>query len=106
MSASCCTVCEQDAGAFRLALRFRDAIVEHRHVRVRHEHVCLTAATGTVARLGRLDLLHVLPQRIIFRDLVHHQIAVAQNGGQQVIEVVSHAAGEKTDRFHPLGLLQ
>ena len=37
---------------------------------------------------------------------LEQQIAVAVDHGEQVIEVVGHAAGEKTDRFHLLGLLQ
>ena len=37
---------------------------------------------------------------------LEQQIAVAVDHGQQVIEVVGHAAGEQSDRFQFLGLLQ
>jgi hypothetical protein len=65
---------EQDSGAPRLALRLRHAIVEHRHVRVRHEHVGLAAASGAIARLGRPGFLH--RALALIRDHPHHRLVV------------------------------
>ena len=40
--------------------------------------------------------------RAFDRRLGQEQIAVAENGGEEIIEVVRHAAGELTESFHPL----
>jgi len=37
-------------------------------------------------------------------ERVLQQLAVPQNDGQQVVEVVRHAAGEPSDGLHLLGL--
>ena len=55
---------------------------------------------------GRLNLQQIRAQRILLRDLVEHQVAVAENRGQQVVEVVRDAAGELADRLHLLRLAQ
>ena len=38
-------------------------------------------------------------------EILQHQLAVPQNDGQQVVEVVRHAAGQLSDGFHLLRLL-
>ena len=59
---------------------------------------------GALAR--RLNLLEVRAQPIALRDLVEHQRAVAEDGGQQIVEIVRDAAGELPDRLHLLRLAQ
>ena len=41
-----------------------------------------------------------------FRDDVQQDIAVADDNGQQVVEIVGDAAGHSADRLHLLGLPQ
>ena len=55
---------------------------------------------------GLMDLLEVGPQRIARAQVGEQQLAVAVDDGQQVVEVVSHAARQTPDRFHLLGLLE
>jgi len=42
-------------------------------------------------------------QAIIRAELLHHQIAVTHDDGDDVIEVMRHAAGELADHFRLLG---
>jgi hypothetical protein len=39
-------------------------------------------------------------------EVLGHQIGVADDGGQQVVEIVGDATGEPADRFHLLRMLQ
>ena len=60
---------------------------------------------GSVGRLG--DLLDVLANAgVSFSETVEGELAVAADRGQQVVEVVSHAAGELADGLHLLCLAQ
>ena len=57
------------------------------------------------ARGGLLDLLGVASQaRVVLAG--DEELAVAGDGGQQVVEVVRDATGEPADRFHLLGLAE
>jgi hypothetical protein len=58
------------------------------------------------ALAGVPDLLDVSPQRVIGAKLLEQQLAVAQDPGEQVVEVVRDAAGKLADRFHLLGVAQ
>ena len=58
---------------------------------------------GAHARL--LNLGEIDPAPIVGIEIVQQQLAVAQDDGQQVVEVVGHAAGQLPDRFHLLRLL-
>src|SRR6185437_9362193 len=69
------------------------------------QHQELASKRGR-AVAGLLDLFQAPAIGIGQIETLEQQIAIAVDHRQQVIEVVSHAAGEKTDRFHPLGLLQ
>src|SRR5947209_18949668 len=53
-----------------------------------------------------MDLVGVLAARIGGAEVLEKQVRVACDGGEDVIEVVSDAAGEPADRFHLLGLPQ
>ena len=50
------------------------------------------SAMSALARIGRIEV-------------GQQQLAVAENHGQQVVEVVRHAAGQPADGFHLLRLL-
>ena len=54
----------------------------------------------------RPDLLQVLPERILLRHVVQHQVAVAEDRREEIVEVVSDAAGERADRLHLLHLAE
>ena len=60
-------------------------------------------ARGTRAR--PLDLRHVDLARIVGIEIVQYQVAVPENHGQQIVEVVRDAAGQPPDGFHLLRLL-
>ena len=70
----------------------------------------LNASSCRVSAAARspadLNLHQILPQRIFLRHVVEHQAAVAEDRGQQVVEVVRDAAGELADRLHLLRLPQ
>ena len=51
---------------------------------------------------GRADLGDVLRFRALHPDVVEQQIAVAEDRGQEIIEVVRDAAGQLAERFHLL----
>ena len=52
------------------------------------------------------DFLNRLPLRIAFRQVLDEHVAVAVDDGQQVVEVVGHAAGQAADGFQLLRVLQ
>ena len=61
---------------------------------------------STAARVaGLLDLLHLAARRRR-QVLAEEQLAVAEDDGEQVVEVVGHAAGQPSDRLHLLGLAE
>ena len=55
---------------------------------------------------GFLHFFHAGAQRIAGLHLVEHQLAVAFDDGEQVVEVVGHAAGQPAHRFHLLRLAE
>ena len=55
---------------------------------------------------GVQDLVHLRGHRRVRLDAVRHQLGIAADRGQQVVEVVRDAAGEPADRLHLLGLAQ
>ncbi len=64
----------------------------------------LAGQRGRAVRVG-LDLLDVVVVAVAGRVPQQHQVAVADDRGQHVVEVVRHAAGELADRLH-LGRLR
>ena len=57
------------------------------------------------ALAGLQDLADVAAQRVGARELVEHeQLRIADDHGEQVVEVVRDAAGELADGFHLLRL--
>ena len=52
------------------------------------------------------DLPDVDRRRVVGPEVLQHQLAVAEDGRQQVVEIVGDAAGEAPDRFHLLRLQQ
>ena len=98
---------------------FPDEASEHRP-HVGHDHVQveqrrlddLLAAEGQQlareprgARARLLNLRDVRLARIVRIEIGQQQLAVPQNHGQQIVEVVRHAAGQPSDGFHLLRLL-
>ena len=69
----------------------------------------LNASSWRVSPAARspafLNLRDVRLARIVRIEIRQQQLAVAQNHGQQIVEVVRHAAGQPSDRLHLLGLL-
>ncbi len=61
---------------------------------------------GGSTMCGAFDLLDVEPEGIAGAEAVQHQIRVAKDGGEHVVEVVRDAAGQPPHRFHLLGLPQ
>ena len=55
---------------------------------------------GAKRRLGELP--NTLRRMLVKRN----KIEIADHRGKHVIEIMCYAAGELTDGFHPLGLLQ
>ena len=55
--------------------------------------------------VGRLDdLVGIEPAWIVVLERVHHELAIAADRREEVVEVVGHASGQSADRFHLLGL--
>src|SRR5690606_36000414 len=57
-----------------------------------------------LARLA--DFLDFLLDRAVAVQVIEQQIAVAQDDGEQIVEVVRHTASERPDGFQLLGLPQ
>ena len=57
------------------------------------------------ADAGLLNLRHVRLAGVVDGEIIQQQIAVPENDGQQIVEVVGHAAGESSDGLHLLRLL-
>lgn len=55
---------------------------------------------------GLEDLLPVMAQGAIRRERVHHQLSVAADDHEQIIEVVGYAPGQLPDGIHLLHLRQ
>src|SRR5207245_2121992 len=79
------------------------------HLRLHH----LAAAEGqklagqnSRAVGGVQYLLHARAQLMPFTQIVQHHAAVAADYGEQVVEVVRHAAGQPADGFHLLRLAE
>ena len=52
---------------------------------------------------GVLDLLDIGPDRVRGPELLEDKVGVAQDSGQQIVEVVRDAAGQPANRLHLLG---
>ena len=52
---------------------------------------------------GVANFLDLVSDLAFHRALGQEQIAVAENGGEKIIEIVRDAAGQLTERFHALG---
>ena len=62
---------------------------------------------STVARSGGLaNLVEILPLAVLVLDNRRQQLGVAEDRGQEIVEVVGDAAGELADRIHLLRLDQ
>ena len=86
---------------------FFDEVVQVEHPRLQN----LLSAEGQQlpgerrrALPGLLDLHEVRPQRVARRQRADGHFAVGEDDGQQVVEVVGHAAGQSPHRFHLLRL--
>ena len=64
------------------------------------------AGKRSCAATRLLDLLEAAAIGLREITALEQQIAVSVDHGEQVVEVVRHSAGEQTNRFHFLGLLQ
>src|SRR2546427_395102 len=53
---------------------------------------------------GFADLSDVIPGRRAGREVLEQQLAITEDYGEQVIEVMRHAAGQPPDRLHLLRL--
>ncbi len=77
------------------------------HLRFQH---LLAAECEKLARerggalAGGLDLHCEVPELAVLGQIEEHQLDVAGDHRQQVVEVVGHAAGEQPDGLHLLGL--
>src|SRR5690606_7719855 len=58
------------------------------------------------ATCGALDLLHVLHVHAPAGGALLNQVGVAEDGGEHVVEVVRHAAGQASHGFQLLGLCE
>ena len=61
------------------------------------------AREGRGALAGVLDLAERGPEILVVRELRLHQLRVAEDDREEVVEVVRDAAREAADRFHLLG---
>ena len=103
---------EHDVGADQAAehaVGLANDIVEREHLRLEH----LAPAEGEQlpgeprGALPRLpDLLDVASDRVALPHLLQQEVAVAEDGGEQVVEVVGDPAGELADGLHLLGLAE
>ena len=49
-----------------------------------------------------MNFLDVAPARVVLGEVGHQQIRIAADGGEDVVEVVRHAARQAADRLHLL----
>ena len=57
------------------------------------------------ARARDLNLLNILPVRMVLALAGEQQLAVTEHDGQEVVEIVGDAAGESSNSFHLLRLV-
>ena len=95
--------------ALQERLSSRHHLIEIEHLRLQD----LLAAEGQQllreqrgAFAGPPHLLDVATRRVGGLEIVEHEVAVAEDGGQQVVEVVRHPAGQAAHRLHFARLLQ
>jgi hypothetical protein len=88
-------------------VRVRQHAVDVEHFALHH----LTPAEGEqLARerrrrlAGAVHLRDVGADGMVLPELFHHQLAVPENAGEQIVEVVRDPAGELADRLHLLRL--
>src|SRR5438105_11464644 len=88
-------------------IHFRDDAIEIEHFRLQHLPAAIREQLSRqrCRPLGGLaNLLNVRSLRIARWQIAEQELRVAENGGEQVVEVVGNAAGELADGFHLLGL--
>jgi len=51
---------------------------------------------------GRRDVVQVASHRVVDREVLRHEVRVAEDDGEDVVEVVRDAAREAADRLHLL----
>ena len=88
-------------------------LVDHRPQPLHHQRVQLAPAEGqdllhqtARAQAGLLDLLQADPGAVLRRQVNLRQGHIAQDGRQDVVEIVGDAAGQGADGFHLLRLTQ
>ena len=105
LTTSCDRLAEQPLQQVR---HFRDHVGQLEHLRAQRllarEGEQLAGQAGGAVRVG-LDLLDVVIVAVARRVAHQHQVAMADDRGQDVVEVVRDAAGELADRLH-LGRLR
>ena len=84
-----------------------DDLVEVEHARLEHlppreGEELAGQGSGLLARPR--DLLDLRPERVVVGEPAQDEVAVAVDDGEDVVEVVSDAAGEAADRVHLLRL--
>jgi len=90
-------------------LRFPYQIVEQKHFRLQHLFAAERQQLARQVRGSRprgSHPLHVSAPGIFRAHLLEDQVRVAVDYGEQVVEIVRHAAGQTSDTLQPLGLLQ
>ncbi len=87
-------------------LEIGDERVHLQHARIKRlsaaEGEKLPGQGGGAAR-GATDFGEMSSDVTLARELVEKEIAIAKNGGEEVVEVVRHAGGELAEGFHFLG---
>src|ERR1039457_3711686 len=68
-----------------------------------YEHLLELAGEGSGALAGAVDLAERGPEILVVRKLRLHQLRVAEDGREEVVEVMRDAAREAPDPFHLLG---
>ena len=90
-------------------LRLLHGSAEREHARL--EHLAPAEGEELVREFGRTlrgaaHLGHVLARRAVAGDALEREVAVAEDGGEQVVEVVRDAARQTAHRLHLLGLAE
>ncbi len=91
----------------------RAGLHHHRGQRHRRTRQGLLAAEGqdlahqlAATPSGRADLAQAFLRRRVGRQVLAREVGVAQDGGQDVVEIVRHATGQRAQRLHLLRLRQ
>ena len=94
---------------FNIWLGAADEIVELHHAWLQHllpaerQQLARERRCALASRADRLDVVRCDPVGTRVRE---QQVAGTDDDGEQIVEVVSNAAGQLADRFHLLRLLE